>query len=147
MKAHPLVLLIVAVGLGGPVAGAPAEVQSLRGAADVPVTLQPPELLRYKRDKENIPRTFEQQPPLVPHTNDRYTINLRENECLDCHMKEPGKDEAKSVEISDSHFLDRNGNRLDRPAGSRHFCTQCHVPQVDAQPLVGSNFQTLGNNR
>lgn len=147
MKASPLFFLIVAVGLGGSFATALADVKSLRGAAAVPVTLPPPELLRYKKDKENIPRTFEQQPPLVPHTNDRYTINLRENECLDCHMKQPGKDEAKSVEISESHFVDRNGNKLDRPAGRRHFCTQCHVPQVDAQPLVGTNFQAIENTR
>jgi cytochrome c-type protein NapB len=58
-------------------------------------------------------------------------------------MKQPGKDEAKSVEMSESHFIDRDGNKLDKPAGARHFCTQCHVPQVDAPPLVGSSFTSV----
>lgn len=122
---------------------ATAGVESLRGGESITGSIPPPEMQRYKKDKENIPRTFEQQPPLVPHLNERYTINLKENECLECHMKEPGKDEAKSVEMSESHFVDRNGNQLDRPSAARHFCTQCHVPQVDAQPLVDSDFKSL----
>ena len=28
------------------------------------------------------------------------------------------------------------GNRLDKIAGTRFFCTSCHVPQADAKPLV-----------
>lgn len=121
---------------------ASADLQSLRGA-DIQTTLNAPEALSFKKDKENIPRTFEQQPPLVPHLNEKYTIDLSTNKCLDCHMKQPGKDEAKSVEIPESHYLDRTGKKLARPAGNRHFCTQCHVPQVDAQPLIGSNFESV----
>ena len=78
---------------------------------------------------------------MVPHENEKYAINLQENKCLDCHMKQEGKDKAKSVEMSESHFMDRNGKKLDRPSGARHFCTQCHVPQMDLQPLVGTSFQ------
>lgn len=142
MKSFNLVMIIVTAWLVGLAAMATADVQSLRGA-DILPTLDAPKILKYKKDKENIPRTFEEQPPLVPHLNDKYTINLTENKCLDCHMIQPGKDEAKSVVMSESHFMDRNGNKLDRPSGSRHFCTQCHVPQVDAQPLVGSSFQSV----
>jgi cytochrome c-type protein NapB len=120
-----------------------ADIASLRGAQEVPVTTSAPEELRYKRDKENIPRTFEEQPPLVPHLNEKYTINLKENKCLDCHVKQPGKDEARSVPVPESHYVDRQGNKLDHPAASRHFCTQCHVPQVDAKPLVESRFQSV----
>lgn len=120
-----------------------AAVQSLRGEEGLQETLKAPKLTKYKKDKENIPRTFEEQPPLVPHLNEKYPINLTTNKCLDCHMKQPGKDEAKSVEMSESHYIDRDGNKLDRPAGGRHFCTQCHVPQVDAQPLVDTNFQSV----
>ncbi len=46
--------------------------------------------------------------------------------------------------MSESHFLDRNGNKLERPAGSRYFCNQCHVPQADAKPLVENSFQSAG---
>ncbi|EEZ41609.1 putative periplasmic nitrate reductase,cytochrome c-type protein [Photobacterium damselae subsp. damselae CIP 102761] len=26
---------------------------------------------------------------------------------------------------------------------SRYFCQQCHVPQVDAKPLVGNQFKRV----
>jgi len=120
-----------------------ADISSLRGASDIPATNASPELMKFIKDKENVARTFEEQPPVVPHESEKYTINLKENKCLECHMKQPGKDEAKSVEMSESHFINRKGEKLDKPAGARHFCTQCHVPQVDAQPLVGSNFRGL----
>lgn len=131
-------LIVCLVGLAGQVS---ADISSLRGVPEIPATAEAPELLKFISDKENVKRTFEEQPPLVPHENEKYTINLQTNKCLECHMKEEGKDEAKSVEMSESHFMDRNGNKLTKPSGARHFCTQCHVPQVDAKPLVGSNFQ------
>ena len=143
MKHSPVVLLFVAVCAVVLTTDALSDVESLRGAAGLTATLQAPELMKYKKDKENIPRTFEQQPPLIPHTSEKYTINLSTNKCLDCHMKQPGKDAARSVEMSESHFVGRDGKKLDKPDGGRHFCTQCHVPQVDAQPLVGSNFRSL----
>jgi cytochrome c-type protein NapB len=120
-----------------------ADVSSLRGNVAVPTTDTSAVWHRYVNDKENLERDFAQQPPLVPHENDRYTINLNENKCLDCHMRR-GEEEAKSVEMSQDHFVNRLGQQLDRPSGGRHFCTQCHVPQVEAQPLIGSTFQSAG---
>ena len=140
MKLSTLIVIALVTSVTGLVGQASAEVMSLRGAA-VPATVQAPELMRFIRDKENVDRTFEEQPPVVPHENEKYTISLQENKCLDCHMKQEGKDEAKSVEMSESDFMDRDGNKLDKPSGARHCCTQCHVPQVDLQPLVGTSFQ------
>lgn len=134
------ILLACLVGLA---AQSSADVNSLRGASDILATNESPKLMRFIKDKENVERTFEEQPPVVPHESERYAINLKENECLECHMKQPGKDEAKSVEMSESHFINREGEKLGKPAGARHFCTQCHVPQVDAPPLVGSTFQSV----
>jgi cytochrome c-type protein NapB len=57
-----------------------------------------------------------------------------------------GKDddeEAKSVPMSKSHYVDRQGKKHNKPVGNRHFCTQCHVPQADAEPLVENTFQAL----
>ena len=140
MKLSTFFVLSAVTFVVGLVGQASAEVSSLRGA-EVPVTVQAPTLLKYIKDKENVARTFEEQPPVVPHENEKYAINLQQNKCLECHMKQEGKDEAKSVEMSESHFIDRNGNKLDKPAGSRHFCTQCHVPQMDLTPLVETSFQ------
>lgn len=140
MKLSTFIVSIVAtcmLGLAGQVL---ADVKSLRGVA-IPSTTQAPQFEKFIKDKENVDRTFEEQPPLVPHENEKYTINLQTNKCLDCHMKQEGKDEAKSVEMSESHFVDRNGNKLAKPTGGRHFCTQCHVPQVDRTPLIGTSFQ------
>ncbi len=142
MKQSTFVMLLVAVCLIGVMGQAAADLKSLGGDAhSLTQTMPAPALMQFKKDKENIPRTFEEQPPLVPHTNDKYMINLTTNKCLDCHMKQEGKDEAKSVEMSESHFIGRDGKKLAKPSGGRHFCTQCHVPQVDAKPLVGTNFQ------
>ncbi len=136
-------LLVCLVGLA---AQAVADINSLRGVSEIPVTEPAPELQKFINDKENIARTFEEQPPLVPHDNEKYTISLKQNKCLDCHVKQPGKEEAKSVEMSESHFLDRDGNKLDKPSGQRYFCNQCHVPQIDAEPLVGTTFKSASTN-
>lgn len=144
MRSSNFIVSIAGVCLLALAGHAFAELNSLRGAAAISgAEPPPPELGDYINDKENVERTFKDQPPVVPHTVDRYAINLKTNECLECHMKQEGKDEAKSVEMSESHFMTRDGKKLDHPAGSRHFCNQCHVPQVDAQPLIASEFQGL----
>ena len=143
MKQSTFVIALVAVCLAGLVGQAAADLNSLRGAEALPTTAQAPKLMRFINDKENVERTFEEQPPVVPHDNEKYTISITENKCLDCHMKQPGKDEAKSVEMGESHFVNRKGEKLDKPSAARYFCTQCHVPQVDAPPLVGTTFQSV----
>jgi len=140
MKLSTLIVLILVTSVVGLAGQAIAEVSSLRGVA-IPSTIEAPQIEKFIKDKENVGRTFEEQPPVVPHENEKYAINLKENKCLECHMKQEGKEEAKSVEMSESHFMDRDGNKLDKPSGGRHFCTQCHVPQVDREPLVGTSFQ------
>ena len=39
------------------------------------------------------------------------------------------------------HYLDRDGNQLDTVAGTRWFCSQCHVPQADAPALIDNTFE------
>ena len=144
MKRSMLLGSILLVCLAGLATQAFADLTSLRGAAPVAGDEPPPpELQRVINDKENIDRTFKEQPPLVPHDNEKYTISLTDNKCLECHMKQPGKDEAKSVEMGESHFMDRDGNKLDHPSSRRYFCNQCHVPQIDAPPLVGNDFKSV----
>lgn len=140
MKLSTLIVLILVTSVVGLAGQAIAEVSSLRGVA-IPSTIQAPQLEKFIKDKENVDRTFEEQPPVVPHENEKYAINLKQNKCMDCHLKPEGEEEAKSVEMSESHFVDRDGNKLAKPAASRYFCTQCHVPQVDRKPLIGTSFQ------
>lgn len=82
---------------------------------------------------------WEEQPPMIPHPIDNYSIDLRQNGCLKCHS--PATYEAnKAPVVADSHFYDRDGARTEGVAPRRYFCTQCHAPQAGAIPLVENVF-------
>ncbi len=88
-----------------------------------------------------IARTFSTQPPVIPHSIENFSdINLEENACMDCHSAATYK-KKNAPKIGDSHFTDRDGNKSEEAAARRYNCVQCHVPQVDAPPLVESTFQ------
>ena len=71
-----------------------------------------------------------------------YTINLKSNKCLTCHSWTTYKD-AGATKISQTHFSDRTETVMADVAARRYFCTQCHVPQTDARPLVNNEFEPL----
>ena len=85
-------------------------------------------------------RAYRQQPPLIPHKIDNYQISTTNNACMNCHDW-PGHVEAKAPKVSETHYVDRQGVRLDQIAGTRYFCQQCHVPQADTKPLVENEFE------
>jgi len=92
---------------------------------------------------------FEEMPPVISHQiEDLLPITLAENLCLDCHDdpsmigEEIGADEP--TPIPTSHYTDlRNDPDTITEAliGARFDCTQCHVPQTDAEPLVANTHQ------
>jgi cytochrome c-type protein NapB len=91
-------------------------------------------------------RSFEQQPPLIPHATANFDeITLEENQCLSCHGPDTYQ-KKKAPKIGDSHFRDRDNNLLKNVSMARHNCVQCHVPQFDAKPLVDNTFQSVGRN-
>lgn len=126
---------------------AESAVKSMRGA-DVQVSDQAPEekLNPGKRpgSQKPIPRTFEQQPPVIPHATENFDeITLEENQCLTCHGPEKFK-EKNAPKIGDSHFRNQQtGEMMKQVSSARHNCVQCHVPQVDAPPLVENTFKTV----
>ena len=99
-----------------------------------------PALERLSTPADGFGRAYRQQPPLIPHKIDGYQINAGNNQCMDCHDW-PANTRYNALKISETHYVDRQGVRLDKVAGTRYFCTQCHVPQADAKPLVGNVFQ------
>ena len=115
------------------------EVKSLRGDGAVDSPSRGAEIMRWQDDKEPIPRDYVQQPPLIPHSVESYRINIKFNKCLTCHSWANYK-EAKATKISQTHFEDRDGQVLANVSARRYFCLQCHVPQVDAKPLVENKF-------
>lgn len=116
--------------------------KSLRG--DVELTREPkaPELKHWERDRGPIPRNYVQQPPLIPHAIEGYRINQKFNKCLTCHSWANYQDSG-ATKISQTHFADRDGQVLANVSARRYFCTQCHVPQVDAPPLVDNTFEPV----
>ncbi len=88
-----------------------------------------------------INRNYAQQPPLVPHDIEGFTIDMDGNSCLNCHNWNSEMPGATKVGVS--HFVNRNNDALAKISPRRYFCTQCHVPQKNAKPLVLNSFQSL----
>ena len=93
-------------------------------------------------DQHLITRTFLTQPPLVPHAIEKYVpITYDDNGCLECHITDELRGK-KLPKMGASHFsktaLDEDGNPVVEM--SRYQCDTCHVPQVDAKPLVDNVF-------
>ncbi|EKE17022.1 MAG: hypothetical protein ACD_10C00661G0001 [uncultured bacterium] len=127
---------------------APAQAEdsprSLRGT-EVAAVDQAPAAKKYIGGKPGgqtkVARTFRDQPPIIPHAVENFDeITLEENQCLSCHGPDVFE-KKKAPKVGDSHFFDRNGKKLAAISLQRYNCVQCHVPQVDAPPLVGNSFK------
>lgn len=121
--------------------------QSMRGDA-VNVADHAPDIKQYATkspgsgEQRLITRTFLTQPPLVPHSIEKYTpITYDDNSCLECHVSDElnGK---KMPKMGVSHFskTKKQADGLPAVEMSRYQCDTCHVPQVDAMPLVDNKF-------
>lgn len=117
-------------------------VTSLRGINDIEQLSVEPTAKRYNKDGEPISRDYVQQPPLIPHKIVNYRINKKSNKCMSCHSWSNYR-EAGATKISQTHFEDRDKHVLANVSARRYFCTQCHVPQVDAKPLVENEFEPV----
>ena len=131
----------LALGLLAPAQGADEVVKldGLRGGT--PVSQDNPSTgSRQERDSAPKDRDFVQQPPLIPHTTVGYQITANFNKCMDCHAWQKTR-QTGATKVSVTHFRTREGLELDNISPLRYFCTQCHVPQTDARPLVENTFQ------
>jgi len=137
-KTTAILTLTLVAGLGG--AMPTFALESLRGAAIEKMSASP---AKRKIDvvEGGIERTFEQQPPLIPHKIESYKLNLSQHGCLKCHSKARAKKE-NTKPPSASHFVDRDGN-MERLSSRRYFCTQCHTAQIKGEPLVENTFESL----
>lgn len=126
---------------------AAAQVNSLRGAQADAIDKAPQDL-KYQGSRpgvqKTIDRTFKEQPPLIPHAMNNFDeITLEENQCMSCHSAETFK--AKNApKVGDSHMtlLDVPGGGMKKVMNmTRWQCNNCHVPQVDARPLVENSFK------
>lgn len=139
-KGFSLGLLMFAGLLTG--AASADAVTSLRGAHELNESSVKAEITQYQKDGKVIPRDYIQQPPLIPHKIDGYQVNRKFNKCLSCHSWANYK-ESGATKISQTHFEDRDKHVLANISARRYFCTQCHVPQADAEPLVENTFEPI----
>ena len=135
-----IIVMVVFTGFG--IESIAADVTSLRGTTELDTGTAAPPVKKYNKDEEPIARDYVQQPPLVPHAIDRYRVNLKSNKCLSCHSWKNYR-QYGATKISQTHFEDRDANVLANVSARRYFCTQCHVPQVNAKPLVENSFKSI----
>jgi len=114
---------------------------SLRGDLGLESLNPPPPVMKQDMPADGMfGRAYRQQPPLIPHLIDSYQVTKDFNQCMTCHDW-PANIKAGAPKVSETHYADREGKRLDKISGTRFFCTQCHVPQENAKPLVNNTFR------
>ena len=132
------IALVLSLALAAPAAG--EGVKPLRGDTPIPGTTVP-DIYRSEKHDRPLPRSHKWQPPLIPHNVKGYQITKNVNTCLACHSRSPAKTSG-ATEVGKSHYLDRDGRELQTVSTRRYFCLQCHVPQYDAEPLIGNGFKS-----
>lgn len=120
---------------------APAEeLKTLRGNLGLQDINPAPKMLKQQLPGGRFGRAFRQQPPLIPHAIDGFQVTRDFNQCMSCHDV-PASIKGGPPKPPATHYTDRDGKRLDKISGARFFCTECHVPQADAKPLVANTFR------
>jgi len=114
-------------------------VKPIRGPVPIPEA-NPADTYRMERHDRILRRSHAWQPPIIPHNVKGYQITKNVNTCMTCHSSKASK-ESGATPVGKSHYLDRDGKQLMTVSARRYFCLQCHVPQFDADPLVGNTFK------
>ena len=117
-------------------------VRSLRGDAEISSNNPAVDIKKWQADQGKAARNYVQQPPVIPHSIEGFDINHKINACLTCHSWNMAS-KTGATKIGISHFKDRDGNELAKVAPRRYFCTQCHVPQANANALVNNTFKPI----
>jgi len=96
-------------------------------------------------EKPVLKRINREFPPMIPHgTADLLPITRASNLCLECHDTGATRKAGEPTPVPASHFVDLRRapeTRGRTVAGTRYYCTACHVPQTDAKPLVGNAYR------
>ncbi|HUG60327.1 MAG TPA: nitrate reductase cytochrome c-type subunit [Methylomirabilota bacterium] len=87
-------------------------------------------------------RAYPEQPPVIPHSIEGYQLSVNANRCLSCHKREYTEGSGAPM-ISVTHYMNREGQTLADVSPRRYFCTACHVPQADLDPLVPNTFRDM----
>nr|WP_260679346.1 nitrate reductase cytochrome c-type subunit [Thalassomonas sp. M1454] len=115
------------------------EVATLRDSTAIETQKTPDAIPNVANTDIKQKRNYPMQPPLIPHKVRNYQVDLKVNKCMSCHSRNR-TDESQAPMVSVTHYMDRDGNFLAEVSPRRYFCSQCHVPQRDAEPLVENTF-------
>ncbi len=121
------------------VALAENQVSTLRGEAKLDANAKAPSIEPVVNSDIRKARNYPEQPPLIPHKIDGYQIDRNVNKCLQCHQR-TAIEISKAPMVSVTHFMDRENQVLAQVSPRRYFCTQCHVTQQEARPLLKNTF-------
>ena len=116
-------------------------IATLRGAS-IETEPKAPGMARVENTDVKRKRNYPMQPPTIPHKIDGYQVDLNSNKCMSCHSRRR-TEESQAPMVSVTHYMDREAQFLAEVSPRRYFCTQCHVPQTDARPLVGNTFEDV----
>ncbi|SEL58350.1 nitrate reductase cytochrome c-type subunit [Halomonas daqiaonensis] len=145
MKWFAISSLVTALALFGVVVADelsdPPAPDGLRPGGTISEIQPAPEIAGETTLQGRMERNWPEQPPVIPHNIRDYQVDARFNRCLTCHSRGEAV-EAGAPMVSVSHFRGRNDQVLLAVSPDRYFCVQCHVPQTDAEPLVGNSFRT-----
>jgi nitrate reductase (cytochrome), electron transfer subunit len=93
-------------------------------------------------DDQRRMRAYPDQPPIIPHSIEGYELSVNANRCLSCHKREFTQASGAPM-ISVTHYMTRDGQMIADVSPRRYFCTACHVPQANTQPLVRNTFKDM----
>ena len=114
-------------------------VPELSGSRDPMVNVEADPIPRWVVDDIRQMRAYPEQPPVIPHSIEGYQLSVNTNRCLSCHSRQFTQGSGAPM-ISVTHFMNREGQMLADVSPRRYFCTACHVPQADVDPLVENTF-------
>ena len=103
------------------------EVKSLRDD-NIETLSEKADWKKVPTDFQHFERAYEEQPPLIRHFIEGFTITSQLNDCLECHSPS-------------SHFTDGDDDVLSEISNRYYFCTQCHVSQITEEPLRNNTFE------
>ena len=135
------IVAVILLSLSSPLAAQDGIATMRKGA---PLSEQPAAPIMPKVSNQDLRRTrnYPEQPPTIPHSIRDYRVDLNSNKCLSCHSrKATGETQAPMVSVT--HYMDRDGQSLATVSSRRYFCLQCHVPQLEARPIVENEFKDI----
>ncbi|MBP1844186.1 cytochrome c-type protein NapB [Rhizobium petrolearium] len=117
-------------------------VPQLSGPSQAMETVPARPMPKWNVDDIRKMRAYPDQPPVIPHSIEGYQLSVNTNRCLSCHKRE-FTEGAGAPMISVTHYMTREGQMLADVSPRRYFCTACHVPQAEVNPLVGNTFRDM----